>query len=100
MPTRNVNLTRHFDDFITERIASGESSNASEVVREALRLLEERHLEQAAKLAWLRGAINEGINDLDTGNFTSIDSAQELEEFFDSIHEEVLAEVPSESKIA
>ena len=57
MPTRNVNLTRHFDDFITERIASGESSNASEVVREALRLLEERHLEQAAKLAWLRGRI-------------------------------------------
>ena len=77
MPTRNIN------DFIAERIASGEASNTSEVVR-----------------AWLRGAINEGIKDIETGDFTSIHSEQELEEFFDSIHEEVLAEAPSGSKIA
>ncbi len=100
IPTGNVNLTKQFDDFITKRIASGESSNASEVVREALRLLEERQLEHAAKLAWLRGAINESINDFETGDLTSIDSEQELEAFFDSIHEEVLAEAPFESKIA
>lgn len=100
MTTRNVNLTKHFNDFITERIAAGEATNASEVVREALRLLEERQLEQAAKLAWLRGAIKEGISDLESGEFTSIDSEQELDAFFDSIHEEVLAEAASEPKIA
>lgn len=76
MPTRNTN------DFIAERIASGEACNTSEVVR-----------------AELLGAINESANDSQTGNFTSIDSKQELQDFFDSIHEEVLAKIPSESKI-
>ena len=42
MPTRNVNLTDHFDNFIQARIKSGRFSNASEVVREGLRLLEQR----------------------------------------------------------
>lgn len=41
MPTRNVHLTDHFDKFITAGIESGRFSNASEVVREGLRLLEE-----------------------------------------------------------
>ena len=100
MPTRNVNLTKHFDDFIAAHIASAEASNASEVVREGLLLLEERQQENAAKLAWLRAAINEVNNDIETGNFTPIDSKRELENFFDSIHEEVLAEAPSASKIA
>ena len=41
MPTRNVNLTNHLDRFIQARINSGRFSNASEVVREGLRLLEQ-----------------------------------------------------------
>ena len=42
MPTGNVNLTEHFDRFIEAGITSGRFSNASEVVREGLRLLEQR----------------------------------------------------------
>ncbi len=42
MPTRNVNLTPHFDQFIDAGISSGRFSNASELVREGLRLLEQR----------------------------------------------------------
>jgi antitoxin ParD1/3/4 len=38
MPTRNVNLIDHFDSFIEKRVNSGRFSNASEVVREGLRL--------------------------------------------------------------
>ena len=41
MPTRNVNLTEHFDRFIETGVSSGRFSNASEVVREGLRLLAE-----------------------------------------------------------
>ena len=33
MPTRNVNLTEHFDRFIETGVTSGRFSNASEVVR-------------------------------------------------------------------
>ncbi len=49
MPTRNVNLTEHFDRFIETGITSGRFSNASEVVREGLRLLEQREQEVGPK---------------------------------------------------
>ena len=39
--TRNVSLTPEIEAFITGRVASGRFRNASEVVRAALRLLEE-----------------------------------------------------------
>ena len=55
MPTRNVNLTEHFDRFIETGITSGRFSNASEVVREGLRLLEQHEQEDRAKVEWLRG---------------------------------------------
>jgi len=50
MPTRNVNLTEHFDRFIEAGVESGRFSNASEVVREGLRLLEQREKEDRAKI--------------------------------------------------
>jgi len=45
MPTRNVNLTDHLDGFIERGITSGRFSDASEMVREGLRLLEQREQE-------------------------------------------------------
>ena len=67
MPTRNVNLTEHFDRFIETRVTSGRFSNASEVVREGLRLLEQREREDKAKLQWLRAAAKEGFDSIDRG---------------------------------
>lgn len=60
MPTRNVNLTDQQDRFVGDVLAAGRYQNASEVVREGLRLLEQREQEDAAKLARLRAAISEG----------------------------------------
>lgn len=57
MPTRNVNLTEELDRFVEEKVAGGRYSNASEVVRAALRLLEREEQEYAEKLAALREAI-------------------------------------------
>ena len=59
MPTRNVNLTPELDEFVAKRVESGRYANASEVVRIGLRLLEERELENEAKLKALRQAIDE-----------------------------------------
>lgn len=50
----NVSLTPHFEAMIREKVASGRYNNASEVVREALRLLE---AEDRRKLERLRAAI-------------------------------------------
>jgi antitoxin ParD1/3/4 len=61
MPTRNVNLTAELDHFLQARVKSGRYENASEVVRAALRTLEREEREFEAKLAVLRGAIEEGL---------------------------------------
>ena len=60
MPTRNVNLTDQLDHFVRAKVDSGRYENASEVVRAALRTLEREEQEYEAKLAVLRGAIDEG----------------------------------------
>ena len=76
MPTRNVNLTEYFDRFIETRVTSGRFSNASEVVREGLRLLEQREQEDKAKLEWLRAAAKEGFDQLDRGEGIEFESME------------------------
>ena len=100
MPTRNVNLTDHFDRFIETGITSGRFSNASEVVREGLRLLEQREQEDRAKLEWLRGAVKEATDSIDRGDFEALNSEEDLDAFLGKIHEEVSAELAAERKLA
>ena len=91
MPTRNVNLTDHLDTFIEDNVGSGRFSNASEVVREALRLLEQREAEERAKLAWLRTTTQESIASMDRGEGTTFQSLMEFETFLDQTLEELTA---------
>ncbi len=56
----NVSLTDDLGDFVQDRIASGRYASANDVVRDALRLLEQ-HEENARKLEWLREAYREGL---------------------------------------
>jgi antitoxin ParD1/3/4 len=58
----NVNLTPQLEAWVQQKVAAGRYNNASEVVREALRLLEERDQEREARLQGLRQAIHEGLD--------------------------------------
>ncbi len=58
----NVNLTPHLEDMVRQKVASGLYSSSSEVVREALRLMEEQDRLKSAKLDQLRQDIREGLN--------------------------------------
>lgn len=89
MPTRNVNVTEHLDFFIKAGINSGRFSNASEVVREGLRLLERREQEDQAKFEWLRTAAKDGFDAIERGDYMSLNSEKE-------IREEVSAELEAE----
>lgn len=73
MPTRNINLTDHFESLIEDSIASGRYKNASEVVRDGLRMLEDRQREDAAKLERLRAEAQVGLDALDRGDFVEVD---------------------------
>lgn len=57
----NINLTPQLEDLVRQKVASGRYNSASEVVREALRLLEEQDSVRAAKLESLRRDIREGL---------------------------------------
>ena len=98
MPTRNVNLTEHFDHFIESGITSGRFSNASEVVREGLRLLEQREQEDRARIEWLRAAAREGFDQLDRGEGIGFESMDDFDVFVDQIGKEVSAEVAAERR--
>jgi antitoxin ParD1/3/4 len=52
----SVSLGDHFTEFIDRQVDSGRYGSASEVMREALRLLEEREVH----LEWLRASLIEG----------------------------------------
>ena len=72
MPARNVSLTDHFEAFIDESVSSGRYQNASEVVREGLRLLEQRSREDALKLRAFQAAIDVGLDDERHGRTVSV----------------------------
>lgn len=61
MPT-SVALSPHFEHFIREQVESGRYNNASEVVRAALRLLEDQQQQASLKLDALRAAIATGLS--------------------------------------
>lgn len=96
MPTRNVNLTEHFDRLIEKAVASGRYGNASEMIRDGLRLLELREQQEQAKLKWLRSAVKEGLDQINRGEGTEFRSVGELEAYIDQIGEEVSAELAAE----
>ncbi len=98
MPTRNVNLTDHFDNFIETGVTSGRFNNASEVVREGLRLLEQREQEDEAKLEWLRAAAKEAFDQLDRGEGIMFNSMDDLASYIGEIGEEVSAEIAAKRK--
>jgi antitoxin ParD1/3/4 len=52
----------HFERFIKQQIENGRYGSASEVVRDALRLLEEHEELREAQLRILREQLKEGIN--------------------------------------
>jgi antitoxin ParD1/3/4 len=58
----NVSLTPQLEDMIRKKVASGLYNSASEVVREALRLMEEHDRIRAVKLEQLRQDIRNGLN--------------------------------------
>ncbi len=78
----NVSLTPSLEQFVRDRAESGDYNNVSEVVREAIRLLKRAEERRALKMERLRAAIRDGDEALARGEFTDLNSDQELDAFF------------------
>jgi antitoxin ParD1/3/4 len=59
--TMNINLTPQLEELVRQKVSSGLYNSASEVVREALRLMEAQDQWRAVKLETLRQDIREGL---------------------------------------
>ena len=86
MPTRNVSLTAEQDAFIQRIIQAGEYQNASEAIRDALRVLQQKRREDALKLRALRAQIKAGLDELERRDFTEIAEA-DLGEYLEGLAE-------------
>lgn len=80
MPTRNVVLSEHQQQFVESLVQSGRYQNASEVLREGLRLIEERDRLEHAKLKALKQAARQGWADVSAGRYADVADDQ-LEDF-------------------
>ena len=91
MPTRNVVLTQHQAKLIEKLVRAGRYQNASEVLRDGLRLVERRETEDRARLEALRKAAAVGFGALDRGEFREFDSVADLQSYLKSASAKVLS---------
>ncbi len=75
--TMNINLTPQLETMVREKVSSGLYGSASEVVREALRLMEQQDTLRGIKLEQLRRDIQDGIN---SGPATPLNMAEVITE--------------------
>ena len=94
MPSRNVVLTEHQVKMIDGLVRSGRYHDASEVLREGLRLVEQREAEDAARLEALRRAVQTGIDAIERGEYRSFGSFAELERHLIDVGETAIAGEP------
>jgi antitoxin ParD1/3/4 len=80
MPTRNVVLSDRQQQLVETLVESGRYQNASEVLREGLRLIEERERLEDAKMKALKQAARQGWADVSAGRYADVADDQ-LEDF-------------------
>lgn len=90
MPTRNVFLTDRQDSLIEALVQSGRYQNASEVMREGLRLVEDRELEETRKIETLRAAVQLGEQSIARGEYKDFKDTQAMIRYLDTLAADVV----------
>lgn len=82
MATRNVVLTEQQNALVDELIKEGRYQSASEVLRDALRLLGDKRARQHAELADIRRGLIEGLGQAEDGVFADGDGRDAVHRAF------------------
>jgi antitoxin ParD1/3/4 len=100
VPTRNVVLTDHQADLVERLVSTGRYQNASEVLRDGLRLVENREAEEKARLEALLAAARVGMADIAAGRYRSFETPEALDRHLGTIAEQVIKPKPSRKRSA
>lgn len=87
MTIRNVVLNDHLEQVVNDLVVSGRYQNVSEVLREGVRLLEQREAEESAKAQTLKEMISIGLKSLDERDRTIV-RAEDLSPFLEALGEQ------------
>jgi antitoxin ParD1/3/4 len=71
--TLNVSLTPQLEEFVRQKVESGRYNSASEVIREALRLMDSYEGLRASTLTKLRNDVDAGWRQVEEGKVTPFD---------------------------
>lgn len=88
METQAIELSEQESAFVRRCVLEGRYKDANEVVVAGLRLLEERAEEERAQLERLRAEVKKGMDDLEAGRYTEVNSPEELDAFLDEVDRE------------
>jgi len=83
--------SEHQAELVERLVASGRYQNASEVLRDGLRLVESREADDKARLKALRDAARIGIADIEAGRFRSFDSSDAIRRHLAALADEAIA---------
>ena len=87
----NVSLTQELEQFVRERVDTGRYATSSEVVRDALRLLQRHELETEERIKVIKAQLKRGSNQADVG--TLIDGSTVIKQARDRIEGKHVAQV-------
>ncbi len=84
-------LTERQQELIENLVESGRYQNASEVLREGLRLVEQREAEDVGKLQALQAAAGVGVTALDRGEFKEFRDIGDLQAYLHDLSDKVIS---------
>lgn len=94
----NVSLSPELEALIQEKVKSGDYNSASEVVREALRLLKEQDLLKELRREEIRREVMKGVADMEAGRYTTISNKTDAEKMISKIKREGRRELARRKK--
>jgi antitoxin ParD1/3/4 len=94
VPTRNVALTEQQAMMIERLVHTGRYQNASEVLRDGLRLVQQREAEEKARVAALRQAAKVGMEDCAAGRYRNFTDGEALRSHLAARANKVLGRPP------
>ncbi len=94
----NVSLTPELETLVNDKVKSGNYNSASEVVREALRLLKEQDELKRIRREELRREVMKGVTDVREGRFRTYESSDELAQEIIAAGKKKLASEKSKKK--